>query len=235
MGLSFAQSSWLTAMLPYAQRESARTGISTDLILGQASLETGYGSHVIGNNLFGIKGNDISANTTEYINGVPQTVKQSFASYGSISDAFKAYGDLLLGKRYTSVRNATDVNGELAAISGSGYSTAGGKYGGALSSVIGQNQNALAGKIAGPAIASGRALLDKYLGGTGDKIADALAGVGGALQAPGQALDSINPATIIEGWVLRASIAAVAILLLGAAIFAMTKTNPVSVAARLAA
>lgn len=222
-------------MLPYAQRESDRTGVSTDLILGQASLETGYGAHVIGNNLFGIKGTGVSAMTTEYVNGVPQQVRQSFASYGSISDSFKAYGDLLLGKRYSGVRNASDVSGELQAIGGSGYSTAGSKYSGALSSVIGQNRNALAGKIAGPAIASGRALLDKYLGATGDKLADGLAGLGGALQAPGQALDAINPANVIEGWVLRASVGAVAILLLAAAIFAMTKTNPITAAARFAA
>ena len=233
MPLTSSQISWLNAMLPYAQRESARTGISTDLILGQASLETGYGTHVVGGNLFGIKGGGVTAMTTEYVNGQLVNVPQSFASYGSASQSFDAYGDLMLGSRYSGVRNATTLQDELAALAKSGYSTAGSKYSGTLAGVIQNNTNALAGKISSTAMGEGRALLNSVLGSTfGDKVSDVLAGAGQSITATA---NSINPLTAIEGWVLRASIGIVAILLLAAAIFAMTKTSPVSVAARLAA
>ena len=46
---------FVKAIYPKAKEVSQRTGIALELILAQAILETGWGYHIKGNNLFGIK------------------------------------------------------------------------------------------------------------------------------------------------------------------------------------
>ncbi|TFW29910.1 flagellar assembly peptidoglycan hydrolase FlgJ [Massilia arenosa] len=91
-----------------AEEASRATGIPAKFMLGQAALESGWGRREIKNadgspshNLFGIKagkgwtGKTVSAYTTEYINGRPQTRVEKFRAYDSYADAFKDYGNLL--------------------------------------------------------------------------------------------------------------------------------------------
>lgn len=76
-------------LLPLLQQAGQQLGVSPKILLAQAAIETGWGSSVVGNNLFGIKagsswtGAKVDAATHEYENG--QMV--------AIHDAFRAYPD----------------------------------------------------------------------------------------------------------------------------------------------
>jgi len=63
------------------------TGLMADIILAQSALETGWGEHVYGNNLFGIKARDgepyFEKTTQEWENGQMVKKVQRFASYTS--------------------------------------------------------------------------------------------------------------------------------------------------------
>ena len=75
--------------MPLLQQAGQQLGVSPKILLAQAAIETGWGSSVVGNNLFGIKagsswtGAKVDVATHEYENG--QMV--------AIHDAFRAYPD----------------------------------------------------------------------------------------------------------------------------------------------
>lgn len=123
MALSANQQEFISNLLPFAQQSSAATGVDVNVILGQAALESGWGAHAPGNNLFGIKGSGQNLSTTEYANGVPSTVTQSFASFGSIKDAFAKYTSIFSSSRYSNVANAGGINEQAQAIQDAGYAT----------------------------------------------------------------------------------------------------------------
>jgi flagellar protein FlgJ len=104
----------------HAEAASQATGIPAKFMLGQAALESGWGKHeitgsdgTVSRNLFGIKatgdwkGKTVSAVTTEYVNGVPQTKVEKFRAYDSYADSFKDYAKLITdNKRYEKVLNS---------------------------------------------------------------------------------------------------------------------------------
>lgn len=85
----------------FARAAQDKYGVSAAITLAQFQLESGGGKHMPAgsNNPFGIKaraGQDyVEAETTEYIGGVEQRVKQKFAKFDSVADAFDAYAKLL--------------------------------------------------------------------------------------------------------------------------------------------
>ena len=96
----------------------------------QASLETGYGKHVVGNNLFGIKAGggvgtgSVAAMTGEHIGGQDVTMSQNFAAFGSNKESAQGYVDFLLrNPRYKDVLGAKSDNEALAALGRTGYAT----------------------------------------------------------------------------------------------------------------
>jgi flagellar protein FlgJ len=108
---------FLDRFLPAAQRAESITGIPASFILGQAALESGWGRREIrypdgssSHNLFGIKvgaawqGDVVRARTTEYIDGQPRRIEQSFRAYDSYEASFEDYARLLAGNpRYAAV------------------------------------------------------------------------------------------------------------------------------------
>jgi flagellar protein FlgJ len=95
-------------MWPHAVEASRATGIPPHFILGQAALESGWGTREIKSadgrpthNLFGIKagrswgGQTSNAGTTEFVQGVKQRAVEKFRSYDSYADAFRDYAKLL--------------------------------------------------------------------------------------------------------------------------------------------
>jgi len=90
----------------------------------QASQETGYGKHMVGNNIFGIKGAGVTAMTTEFEGGRMVSKPQSFAAFGSRADAAAGYVDFLLrNPRYAALIAAGNDQQALAALQASGYAT----------------------------------------------------------------------------------------------------------------
>jgi flagellar protein FlgJ len=125
-------------LLPHAQTASAGSGIPARFMLGQAALETGWGKSEIrgadgqnSHNLFGIKaggswkGRSVDIVTTEYVDGKPRKMVDSFRAYDSYADAFKDYANLLRGNaRYqNAIAQGGDAAGFAAGLQQAGYAT----------------------------------------------------------------------------------------------------------------
>lgn len=100
-----------------ADAAAAETGIPSSFILSQAALESGWGRKEIRNadgstsyNVFGIKatpdwkGPTTEVVTTEYVNGQPRKLTQSFRAYASYEDSFRDWARMLKqSPRYAAV------------------------------------------------------------------------------------------------------------------------------------
>lgn len=100
---------FVAAILPAVQSVARKLGVAPKAIIAQAALETGWGSHVAGNNLFGIKGAgswqgpSVSSLTHEFEDGVNQVETAAFRAYGSFRASVQNYAHLLLDNpRYQS-------------------------------------------------------------------------------------------------------------------------------------
>ncbi len=117
-----------TIIAKYIEEKST---IPWQVTLGQASLESGFGRHAPGNNLFGIKasrrwrGESNNLGTTEVVNG--QLVKQraSFRGYGNQIESYLDYARFLNeNKRYQVAFQYIDNPKEfLRSVIGAGYAT----------------------------------------------------------------------------------------------------------------
>jgi len=125
-------------LLPHAQAASASTGIPAQFMMGQAALETGWGRAEIrgadgqnSHNLFGIKaggswrGQTVDIVTTEYVNGKPQKMVDTFRAYDSYADAFRDYANMLRSNaRYQNViAQGHDAGGFAQGLQQAGYAT----------------------------------------------------------------------------------------------------------------
>jgi len=130
---AFAQSLW-----PEAQQAARQLGVNPVTLLAQAALETDWGRSVpagagggTSNNLFGIKasagwsGPAVSSSTEEYSGGSALTVKAQFRSYGSKSQCFQDYVQLLKSNpRYAAaLGTGSDVQAFGSALQQGGYAT----------------------------------------------------------------------------------------------------------------
>jgi len=76
--------------------------ISAALTIAQACLESGYGKHAPGNNLFGIKadpswhGPTVFERTQEFINGQRIVISAAFRAYPTLGDSLTDHGNFLL-------------------------------------------------------------------------------------------------------------------------------------------
>ncbi len=125
-------------MAPHAAAASAKTGIPAQFMLGQAALESGWGSHEVksvdgqpSHNLFGIKagpgwhGKTVLAQTTEYVNGVARHTLARFRAYGSYAESFSDYASLLTSNpRFSKVMQSVRTPEQFArAVQSAGYAT----------------------------------------------------------------------------------------------------------------
>ncbi|MQQ99457.1 flagellar assembly peptidoglycan hydrolase FlgJ [Glaciimonas soli] len=124
-------------MADAAEKASAVTGVSAQLILAQAALESGWGKREIKNadgssshNVFGIKahkgwqGNVVTADTSEYVNDVKISVNDKFRSYGSYEEAFTDYANFLkTNPRYAKVLASNNPAEAAHGLQRAGYAT----------------------------------------------------------------------------------------------------------------
>lgn len=113
-----------------ARRAGASTGIDPRIILAQAGIETGWGAHVVGNNLFGIKARQgvasVVAWTTEVVNGVATRVRAAFQAFPTRDASFDGYADFInRNPRYQRVIHAGDATAQIRAMAASGYASGG--------------------------------------------------------------------------------------------------------------
>jgi flagellar protein FlgJ len=122
---------------PAAAEAAGATGIPAHFMVAQAALETGWGKaelrHADGNssfNVFGIKagrnwqGPVVEVTTTEYVDGVAQKQLERFRAYGSYTEAFRDYSNLLAANpRYAAVLGAQDAGNFARGLQRAGYAT----------------------------------------------------------------------------------------------------------------
>lgn len=123
-----ATSPFITSIWPHVLQASQATGIDPRIIAAQAALESGYGRHAPGNNLFGIKSHGQSGGntlaTTEVVNGQPVRTSASFRAYDSPADSVMGYADFInANPRYGPLKRAQGLDAQLAALQASGYAT----------------------------------------------------------------------------------------------------------------
>ena len=122
---------------PHAVEASRSTGIPPQFLVAHAALESGWGKHEIRRadgtssfNLFGIKagkswqGDSVMAQTTEYVDGEAQSVKERFRAYASYAEAFRDYAGLLRNNpRYGAVIGSQDGTEFARRLQQAGYAT----------------------------------------------------------------------------------------------------------------
>lgn len=119
---------FIKAMMPHAMRVAKATGLDPRLVIAQSALETGWGKSAPNNNFFGIKshGRAGGANmaTTEYVDGKPVTITDSFRGYADMGESADDYASFLkTNPRYKDLLSAKDLDAQLAALGKSGYAT----------------------------------------------------------------------------------------------------------------
>jgi flagellar protein FlgJ len=138
VGMTGKAKAFIDKMWPHAVQAAKATGLPAHFIIGQAALESGWGTRQIkdadgtnSHNLFGIKAGrswdgDVAAiRTTEYIKGVKQKVVDKFRSYASYGEAFMDYANMLKSNpRYSQVLEAgNDPHAFAKGLQKAGYAT----------------------------------------------------------------------------------------------------------------
>ena len=111
-----------------AKAVAEELGIDPRVIIAQAALETGWGTSVKGNNLFGItslgKQDGLMVQTHEVVDGERIKVRDSFRQYDNYDDSIADYGSFLQqNKRYQPMLQATTLQEQVEALGKSGYAT----------------------------------------------------------------------------------------------------------------
>jgi len=133
-----SQEAFIQDLWPHAATSAKELGVSADVLIAQAALETGWGKKMIhdpqgGNafNLFGIKadkrwqGEHINVATIEYRDGIAQREHASFRSYASLSESMDDYVAFLQqNPRYQqALEKAGNVQDFLLELQQAGYAT----------------------------------------------------------------------------------------------------------------
>lgn len=90
-------------------------------VIAQAALESGY--NINAPTLFGIKGDGVVLDTSEYVNGAYVNIRDSFKAYPSITAAVQGYYDLMQSDRYAPATSAVEYSEECRQLSICGYAT----------------------------------------------------------------------------------------------------------------
>ena len=90
-------------------------------VLAMAALESGYNLNA--KTLFGIKGDGVVLDTTEYIDGEYVNIKDSFKCYPNLTASIQGLYDLMQWNHYDRATSCTDYEEECRMIQACGYAT----------------------------------------------------------------------------------------------------------------
>lgn len=102
-------------------RRKGQKRLYPSTVLAMAALESGY--NLKAETLFGIKGDGIILDTTEYIDGEYVNVKDSFKSYPSLAASVQGLYDLMQWDNYDKATSCTDYEEECRMVQACGYAT----------------------------------------------------------------------------------------------------------------
>ena len=136
-GASAEGREFVNRIWPHAVGAANTLGVPPHFLVAHSALESGWGKSEIraadGSstyNIFGIKagrswrGASVEVQTTEYIDGVAQSVKEKFRAYGSYAEAFQDYANLLRNNpRFSDVLGHRDGGRFAKSLQESGYAT----------------------------------------------------------------------------------------------------------------
>jgi flagellar rod assembly protein/muramidase FlgJ len=119
---------FVASIAPTVKAVAEELGIDPRIVIAQAALETGWGTSVKGNNLFGIKSHGkkdgLMVQTHEVVDGKRIKVRDSFRQYDNYDDSIADYGSFLQqNKRYKPMLQATTLREQVEALGKSGYAT----------------------------------------------------------------------------------------------------------------
>ena len=120
-------SAFVNAIAPIVLNEYCKRIVEGDSVIlpsvciAQAALESGW--NINATTLFGIKGNGVLLDTTEYVNGEYVNVRDSFVQYPSIADAVRGYYNLMQYDRYNDATACTNYVDCATAMQSCGYAT----------------------------------------------------------------------------------------------------------------
>lgn len=102
-------------------RRKGQKRLFPSTVLAMAALESGYNLNA--ETLFGIKGEGVVLDTTEYINGEYVNIKDSFKAYPSISASVQGLYELMQWEHYDRATSCIDYKEECRMIQACGYAT----------------------------------------------------------------------------------------------------------------
>ena len=129
---------FVQTLRPFAEEAARKLGVSADVLIAQAALETGWGKHVSQHvdgsssyNLFNIKagngweGDRVAINTLEYRGGIARRERAAFRAYDSYAESFNDYVDFIRSRpRYQEALNqASDPESYVKELQAAGYAT----------------------------------------------------------------------------------------------------------------
>jgi hypothetical protein len=102
-------------------RRKGQKRLYPSTVLAMAALESGY--NLSATTLFGIKGDGIVLDTTEYINGEYVNIKDSFVVYKSLAESIQGLYSLVQWDNYDRATSCTDYEEECRMVQACGYAT----------------------------------------------------------------------------------------------------------------
>lgn len=126
---SSSPSAFFASIAPYALAIAERTGLSAATMMAIAANETGFGKAMVGNNLFGIKGEgpagSISSKTWEEIDGQVVEIVDRFRAYNNVGESFADFFNFLSdNSRYLeALVKRSDASAFIDALKAAGYAT----------------------------------------------------------------------------------------------------------------
>lgn len=102
-------------------RRKGQKRLFPSTVLAMAALESGYNLNAT--TLFGIKGEGVVLDTTEYINGEYANIKDSFKCYPSLAESVQGLYDLMQWEHYDRATSTTDYEEECRMVQACGYAT----------------------------------------------------------------------------------------------------------------
>lgn len=132
-----AGNDFVNRIWPHAVEAAKAIGVPPQFLVAHSALESGWGKSEIRSpagqptyNLFGVKagrswqGPSVEVQTTEYVNGVAQSVTEKFRVYGSYAESFSDYASLLRNNsRFSAVLGQQDGTQFARSLQQSGYAT----------------------------------------------------------------------------------------------------------------
>lgn len=125
-----AQQTFLYSVLTAARASEATTKIPAPFVAAEAMVETGWGAHCPGNNLFGVKasppwdGPTTTLRTREVINGIPEVIEAKFRAYPNYQASIDDHAEFLIkNPRYAAAFQTTNAIDFTRAVAAAGYAT----------------------------------------------------------------------------------------------------------------